>query len=73
MKTLNLTANYVQMACPTNDGKAVIEFGCGRFRLRLHITRSLVAPMARVLHKFLNEERAAVDVNYIALRDNVVR
>ena len=73
MKTLNLTANYVQMTNPSNDGKAVIEFGCGRFRLRLHITRSLIAPMARVLHKFLAEERSQLDASLIALRDNVHR
>lgn len=68
MKTLNLTPNYVQMSNPSNDGKAVIELGCGRFRLRLHITRSLIAPLARVLHKFLNEEQEAVQVSRNALR-----
>lgn len=73
MKTINLTANWVQMPAPSNDGKAVIEFGCGRFRLRLHITRSLIAPLARVLHKFIAEERTQLDVSLMALRDNVQR
>jgi hypothetical protein len=68
MKTLNLTANYVQMTNPSNDGKAVIEFGCGRFRLRLHITRSLISPLARVLHKFLAEEQSQMDSSRSAMR-----
>ncbi len=68
MKTLNLTANYVQMTNPSNEGKAVIEFGCGRFRLRLHLTRGLIAPLARVLHKFLQEEQSQIDVSKQALR-----
>ena len=68
MKTINLTANWVQMSNPSNDGKAVIEFGCGRFRLRLHMTRSLIVPLARVLHKFLAEEQSQVDASRTAMR-----
>lgn len=67
MKTINLNANWVQLPSPSNDGKCVIEFGCGRFRLRLHMTRSLVAPTARVLHKFLSEEQESVAVARKAL------
>lgn len=68
MKTINLTANWVQMSNPSNDGKAVIELGCGRFRLRLHVTRSLIAPLARVLWKFIQDERQAVEVSAQAMR-----
>lgn len=67
MKTINLTANYVQMASPPNDGKFVIEFGCGRFRLRLHLTRSLIAPLARVLHNVLNQEAECIAISKRAM------
>ncbi len=69
MKTLNLTPNYVQLHGTPNDGKAIIEFGCGRVRLRLHITRSLLAPIANTLWKFLVAEKADIIRSERAMQD----